>query len=270
MLKNSVENPGLESYLLLSKIKAASAMSEIYTHPEKELDKGTVDEFFKLLRRRADNEPAAYILGEKEFYSRRFKVNPSVLIPRPETELLAEEALKITRAIDFPQVLDLGTGSGCIAVTIACENPKAVVFAADISAEALKTARDNARELQTIDKIRFIRGDLLSPFKKNAFDVIVSNPPYVADSELDTLAREVRDYEPELSLLGGEDGLSFIKNIVNESPAVLKDGGWCVVEIGAGQAERVRELFYKRGFSEITALTDLGMTERVVKARWKK
>ena len=266
-----MDNPALESYLLLSKTNAISNMSEIYTHPEKEMNGEIIEEYFELLGRRVNNEPTAYILGEKEFYSRRFKVNPSVLIPRPETELLAEEAIRISYTIESPVVLDIGTGSGCIAVTIAGENPGAKIFAADISPEALRTASDNARMLLgTKDKITFIEGDLLSPFKKEAFDIIVSNPPYVSESQYETLEPEVRDYEPKVSLLAGSEGLSVIKDIIDDSPHMLKDRGWCLLEIGAGQSERVIELFQRRGFRGITTLRDLSNTERVIKAQWKK
>lgn len=267
---NSVDNPALESYLLLLSTNAISDMAEIYTHPEKEMDAERVDEYFKLLERRANNEPTAYIMGEKEFYSRRFTVNPTVLIPRPETELLAEETIKISKSFDSPRVLDLGTGSGCIAVTIAAEHPGAKVFAADISAEALRTAGDNARMLHTGDKIKFVNADLLGPFKKDAFDIIVSNPPYISESEFEALEPGVREYEPTLSLLGGKDGLKIIRDIVSESPFILKDGGWCLLEIGAGQSERVIELFQSRGFRKIAALRDLSQTKRVIKAQWKK
>ncbi len=268
--KNSVDNPALESYLLLSKTSAISNMSEIYAHPEKEMDAEIIEEYLELLERRVNNEPTAYITGEKGFYSRCFKVNPSVLIPRPETELLAEEAIRISRTIESPVVLDIGTGSGCIAVTIAGENPHSNIYASDISPEALKTASDNARMLHANDKITFVRGDLLSPFKDDAFDIIVSNPPYISETEFETLEPGLREHEPVLSLLAGSDGLRIIRDIVSESPYKLRDGGWCLLEIGAGQSERVRELFYERGFREITALRDLSQRERVIRAQWKK
>jgi len=270
MKRSTVDNPALESYLLLSKTNAISDISEIYAHPEKEMDSETIEQYFELLERRANNEPSAYIMGGKEFYSRRFTVNPSVLIPRPETELLAEEAIRITHTIKSPVVLDIGTGSGCIAVTIAGENPLSNIYASDISAEALRTAGYNARMHQVDKRITFVNGYLLSTFKKDAFDIIVSNPPYISESEFETLEPEVREFEPRLSLLAGSDGLSLINEIISDSPRILKDGGWCLLEIGAGQSEKVMELFHERGFSEITALRDLSNTERVVKAKWKK
>lgn len=270
MKKHCVENPALESYLLLSKTSAISNISEIYTHPEKEVDSETVGQFYEMLGRRVNNEPVAYILGEKEFYSRPFTVNPTVLIPRPETELLVEEAIRLTHTFDSPVVLDLGTGSGCIAVTIASENPGARLFSSDISLKALYTAKENAGMSEAGDRISFIKGDFLNPFKKGVFDIIVSNPPYVSESEFLTLEPEVRDYEPALSLLAGEDGLSCIRKIVSQTPYVLKDGGWCLIEIGAGQSSRAMELFEETGYKEISSLRDISNTERVIKARWKK
>ena len=270
MKRHCVENPALESYLLLSKTNAISNISEIYTHPEKEMDSETVGEFYEMLGRRVNNEPAAYILGEKEFYSRPFIVNPAVLIPRPETELLVEEAIRLTRTVDSPAVLDLGTGSGCIAVAIAAENPGAKLFSSDISLKALYTAKENARKNSIGHRITFILGDLLSSFKKKAFDIVVSNPPYVSESEFLTLEPEVRDHEPALSLLAGEDGLTCIRKIVSQTPYALKDGGWCLIEIGAGQSSVAMELFKEKGYKEISSLRDISNTERVIKARWKK
>lgn len=270
MRKSSVENPALESYLLLSKINAIKDIAEIYTCPERELEAEAVEQYFELLRRKTNNEPTAYIMGEREFYSRSFNVNPSVLIPRPETELLVEEAIRIIQSTESPAVLDLGTGSGCIAVTIAKECPHSDIYASDISAEALRTASQNALKHNAKDKITFVNASLLKSFKKETFDIIVSNPPYVSASELQTLEPEVREYEPSLSLLAGPDGLSIINDIVNESPYILKDGGWCLIEIGAGQSGIVMELLHKRGYREIASLRDLSNTERVIKAKWKK
>ena len=270
MRRSSVERPSLESYLLLSKANAVSDIAEIYTHPEKELDAKSVEEYFELLGRRINKEPSAYLMGEKGFYSRNFTVNPSVLIPRPETELLAEEAIRIIESMESPAVLDLGTGSGCIAVTIAKECPNTNIYASDISPGALETASRNALMHNAEDKITFVNADLLNSFQEAAFDIIVSNPPYISESEFKTLEREVREYEPRLSLLAGPDGLRIIKEIVDESPFMLKDGGWCLIEIGAGQSERVKGLLYKRGFRKISALRDLSNTERVIKAQWKK
>jgi release factor glutamine methyltransferase len=268
--RHGVDNPALESYLLLSKTNAISNISEIYTHPEKEMESETVGRFYELLDRRATNEPAAYILGQKEFYSRPFTVNPKVLIPRPETELLAEETVRLCSTIDSPTVLDLGTGSGCIAVTVASENSSARVFASDISEHALDVAKENAWRNSVADRISFIQGDLLSSFQKQAFDIVVSNPPYVSESEFRALEPEVKDCEPALALLAGRDGLSCIKKIVTHAPRILKDGGWCLVEIGAGQSSSAMGLFEETGYSAISAHKDISNTERVIKAQWKK
>ena len=266
----SVESPALESYILLSKTNAVSGIGDIYSRPEKEIDQETVKEYIRLVERRANREPSAYITGHKEFYSREFKVNPSVLIPRPETELLTEEALRAVSTMDLPTVLDLGTGSGCIAVTIAKEMPGASIAASDISKEALETARDNALEHGVYERIEFISGDALKPFSDAKFDIIVSNPPYIAQEELHALEPEVREYEPRTALISGPDGLNVIRDIISDAPRVLKEGGVCLIEIGEGQSERVIELFRENGFTEIRAIRDLNGIERVVSAKWKK
>lgn len=268
--RRSVESPALESYILLSKANAVSGVEEIYTRPEKEINQASVEEYMRLLERRANREPSAYITGNKEFYSRAFKVNPSVLIPRPETELLTQEALGAVSAMDSPDVLDVGTGSGCIAVTITKEMPGASVTASDISDKALETAEDNAREHGVYGKIEFVLGDALKPFSDAAFDLIVSNPPYIAEEDLCALEPEVRDYEPRAALISGPDGLDVIMDIISEAPRALKDGGFCIIEIGEGQADRVKDLFNKKGFTEIRTIKDLNGIERVVSAKWKK
>lgn len=268
--RRAIQSPALESFLLLSKASALQNRQELYTRAEKEIVPEIVEAYFELIERRLKREPSAYIVGYKEFYSRRFRVKPGVLIPRPETELLADEALKTLSSIQSPQVLDLGTGSGCLAVTFAKECPEALIVASDISKYALKTASENARDHSVLDKITFIEGDALNPFSEYAFDMIVSNPPYIPEGELGSLEPEVRDYEPMDSLAAGPDGLDVIRKIAADAPGVLKDGGSCLIEVGIRQSEMVMDLFYKRGFSEIRSKLDINGIERVVEAKWKK
>ncbi|MEW6145817.1 MAG: peptide chain release factor N(5)-glutamine methyltransferase [Thermodesulfobacteriota bacterium] len=265
-----IENPSLEASILLSKSSAIKDFSEIYACPDRELDQVKVEEFYRLLERRIKNEPIAYITGEKEFYSRSFSVNRNVLIPRPETELLVEEALKAAEAPERPAILDAGTGSGCIAVTIACEKPGARVFAADISPGALELARANAERLSPEGRIFFVLGDLTEPFKRGSLDLVVSNPPYIPEAEYAMLPPDVRDYEPRSSLVGGEDGLFFIRKIIADAGRVLKQGGWCMLEVGSGQSSDVKSLFGEAGFTEISCKRDINDIERVVRAQWKK
>lgn len=265
-----IENPSLEASILLSKSSAIKDISEIYAHPEKELDQVKVDAFYRLLERRINNEPIAYITGEKEFFSRTFSVNRDVLIPRPETELLVEEALSAAADIENPAILDVGTGSGCIAVTLSCEKPGSRVVAADISRRALVLARSNAWRHGAAKGIYFVLGSLTGHFRDGSFDVVVSNPPYIPEADFEALAPDVRDYEPRSSLVGGEDGLCYIRKIISGATKALKPGGWCLLEIGMGQSPEVIKLFEEAGFRNVSCVRDINDIERLVRAQWKK
>jgi len=197
-----------------------------------------------LIDRRTAREPMAYILGVQEFWGLAFEVGPAVLIPRPETEVLVEAALsRIPEAGAF-DVADVGTGSGCVAIAIARDRPRARLVAADIARDALETAAANARRHGVADRITFACGDLLAlpSLAPRTFDLIVSNPPYVAEGDRSTLQPEVRDYEPAAALFAGRDGLSIIRRLVAQSVARLKPGGYLLFEIGQGQDDAVREL----------------------------
>ncbi len=270
MARHYIENPSRETYLLLRDSEVLRDFTEVFTSSETEPEPLKIEKFYKLLERRIKREPMAYISGEKEFYSRPFAVNRSVLIPRPETELLVTEALDTARGINEPAILDIGTGSGCIAVTLACELPAARVYASDISPDALRTARTNAEKNGAGERVNFFLGDLTPALKENSLDIVVSNPPYISQVEYEDLDPSVRDYEPRLALVSDEDGLSHIKNIIRDSARILKDGGWCIVEAGYTQASRVKALYEEAGFGDISSLGDIAGIERVIKARWKR
>lgn len=270
MAQHRIENPSLEAYLLLRGSHIVNDLSDIYVRPDIEPEPGSIKKFHELLGRRIKHEPIAYISGEKEFYSRDFAVNRHVLIPRPETELLAGEAINAAGPMENPVILDIGTGSGCIAVTLACELKDAALYAADISMEALRTARRNTEKHSAEKRVTLTRGNLSYQFKEMAFDMVVSNPPYVSLSEYELLEPGVRDYEPGLALMAGEDGLHYIREIIADAGRVLKNGGWCLLEVGAGQAKRVKSLFEESGFRETSSVKDLAGIERVVKAKWKR
>ncbi|MFI5322721.1 MAG: peptide chain release factor N(5)-glutamine methyltransferase [Thermodesulfobacteriota bacterium] len=271
MKRHSIEKPALETSILLSKSSAIKNIAEIYSYPEKELDQTKVDEFNRLMERRIKNEPIAYITGEKEFYSRSFAVNSKVLIPRPETELLIDEALKAAWGIDRPAILDIGTGSGCVAVTLACELNEAMICAADISPAAAVVASENAgRRIGTKYKINFICCSLIDPFNADSFDIVVSNPPYISEAEFKALPPEIKEYEPRSALIAGEDGLHFIREIISGAGNILKNGGWCILEIGAGQSSAVKTLFERAGFTEVSSAKDISDIERVIIARWRR
>ncbi len=214
-----------------------------------------------MLARRAAGEPLQYILGEQDFFGLRFRVDGRVLIPRPETEILCEKALDFLRTRPGMKALDLCAGSGALAVTLALRCPDAEVWACDISPDALEVAGENARRFGAA--VRFAQGDLFAPLSGERFDLIVSNPPYVARSDLDKLQPEVRR-EPVLALDGGPDGLDFYRRIAREAPPHLHEGGRILLEVGAGQAEAVASMLAARNFLPDEILRDLSGIPRVV------
>jgi len=249
----------LETRVLLA---AATGFSEasVVAFPERQLSSETANRFHEFVERRKKGEPVAYILGRKEFYGIELAVNPAVLIPRPETELLVELALKR----QFSSVVDLGTGSGAIALALKRQRPKARVVAAEASAAALVVAKRNAVRLGL--DIEFIHGQWLSPLAGERFDLIVSNPPYVAagDPHLADLA-----FEPASALVSGPDGLSAIKEIAAAAPAHLKPDGWLLLEHGMGQEAAVQALLKARGLEDVTTWPDLAGIPRVTGGKVK-
>jgi release factor glutamine methyltransferase len=225
---------------------------------------GVVGALATLIDRRTAREPLAYLIGEWEFWSLPFAVDRRVLVPRPETELVVETALRV--AADARRVLDVGTGSGVLAAVLARELPAARVWASDREAVALAVARQNlARHAPAV---ALVAGDLLSPFRGGAFDLIVANPPYVAEAELETLMPEVRDYEPRPALVAGADGLAALRAIIAAAAAALVAGGWLVVEMGAGQGAAVHAGLADDGrYDRVEVVRDAAGIERVAAAR---
>lgn len=202
--------------------------------------------FEEAVERRATGEPAQYIIGSQDFYGRTFRVTPDVLIPRPETELLVGAALEVIEA--GSAICDVGTGSGCIAITLLCERRDAQAVASDVSAPALEIARQNARELDVESRVEFLLSDCFSEMNPavRQFDLIVSNPPYVSAGVLPGLQREVRDHEPRVALSPGPDGLSVIRRLLTEGPAFIRGNGHLMMEIGFDQGEAVQDLIDDR------------------------
>ena len=265
--ENGFECPGIETRAILARSLGTDPL-EFYAHPERRVDPERAGTFEELLRRRLAGEPLAYVTGEREFCSRPFVVTRDVLIPRPETETLAELAIGTAEQIKNPRILDLGTGSGCLAVTLSLEVSGCEVFASDVSAAALGVARRNARAHGA--RIRFVRSDFLGSFAKSSFDMIISNPPYVSEAEYAELSPQIRRFEPRTALLGGRDGLACIRKIAATAGTALQEGGFLLLEIGAGQAQSVEDIVRENGFSDIRFETDIGGVKRVVKATWKK
>jgi release factor glutamine methyltransferase len=220
-----------------------------------------------LVKRRTAGEPIRYITGEAEFFGLPILVNRDVLIPRPETELLIEKTLELARDLPRPGVLDVGTGSGAIAVALAHALPNAIVTATEISAPALAVARSNAARHGVADSIRFLEGDLLAPVPGEQFDIVVSNPPYVPERDRESLAVEVREFEPAQALFAGENGLAIYRRLVPAAFGALVSGGFVVLEIGYGQKQDVAALLEESGFAEINFAPDLQGIPRVASAR---
>lgn len=260
--KHGLENPRLNIELLLAHVLQKRRL-DLYLQFEQELDEATLARLRELVRRRAAGEPIQYVTGEAAFYGLTFAVNRDVLIPRPETELLVEAVVK--RAKPDATILDVGTGSGCIAVTLAKQLPAARIFAVDASAAALAVARANARRHGVEKNARFLQGDLLEAFSDNVgADVIVSNPPYIARGDWATLPKEVRDFEPVPALVAGEDGLEVIRRLVKTAKRVLAASGLVALEIGAGQRAAVERLFRDHSYGAVEVMNDLQGHERVV------
>lgn len=260
-----IENARLEAEWLLC---AATGLDRVglYLHFDKPLNDDELAAFRAMVARRARREPLQHILGTQEFCGLEFQVSPDVLIPRHDTETLVTEAL--ARRPEARSVLDIGTGSGCIAVALAHSLPNAAVTAIDISPAALEMARRNAeRNGATVE---FLAGSLLEPVAGRSFDLIVSNPPYIPSTDIDRLEPEVRDFDPRGALDGGADGLDLYRVLIPAAPAHLNPSGWLLVEVGIGQAPAVAELFKKtEEYDHPITARDPGGIERVVGAQRK-
>lgn len=256
--------PAGEARLFLREILGVSA-ARIAAYPEDTLTPEQAGRFADLLARRESGEPVAYLLGVREFYGRDFKVGPAVLIPRPETELIVDLVRERVPAGAAPAILDLGTGSGALAVTLALELPAAQVTAVDFSSAALAVARANAAALGA--RVRFVESDWFAALDAGErFGVIVSNPPYVAAGDPHLAEGDVR-FEPASALASGPAGLDDIVRIVAAAPAFLEPGGWLLLEHGYDQAPAVRQLLLAGGFGEVASARDLAGIERITLGR---
>jgi len=265
--RRGIESPRFEAELLLAYALKIDRM-HVIIEPTRPLDDGELARYRELIRRRRSGEPVAYIRGEKEFYGRVFHIDKRVLVPRPDTEILVETALRRTMASSMGgRYLDLCTGSGCVAVSLARERPTCKVFAVDLSPDALAVAVTNAIRLGAVFQMAFLLGDLFESLAGLAglrFELITANPPYIADPEFAALPADVRGFEPRMALTGGPDGLAVLRRVVAGARARLRPGGVLAVEMGAGQAEGVKALFAEAGFTDIAVDNDYGGHERVV------
>jgi release factor glutamine methyltransferase len=259
-----VDSPRLDAELLLGRALACTRI-QLIADAKRALETDELTRFRELVKRRRAREPTAYILGEREFYGRKFRVDRRVLIPRPDTETLVEVALERTRSRSMSmRALDLCTGSGCVAISLARERPTSLVFATDLNDDALAVARDNALRLGAYN-VAFRQGDLFAAADgATRFDLVTANPPYIAAADIQSLQPEIRDYEPRIALAGGDDGLSLVRRIVAGARAHLATAGRLAIEIGYGEAPATAELFAAAGFVEIEVRRDYARIERVV------
>ncbi len=269
-----IDSPRLCAEVLLA-YELKKSRVELYLAFDQPLSRSEIACYRSLIKRRLKREPLQYITGHQEFWSLDFFVSPAVLIPRAETELLVEEAMKLWQGHllannSRPRILDLGTGSGAIAISLAKEIEGATLWASDISFDALAVARTNAQRHNVEGRIGFCQGDLWQPFSESAapFDMIISNPPYIAAESFDALPPEVRCYEPRVALDGHENGMGFIQRIIGEGAVYLKPGGWLLIEMDPDQTERALHLIDStRSFGFRDRLTDYQKRYRLVKAQ---
>lgn len=264
----------LDCEVLLGHILNVSR-TQLFCRSFEALPSTQIEAFFALVTQRAQGAPVAYLVGHKEFYSREFQVTPSVLIPRPDTETLVDEAIRLVErsGLARPRILELGTGSGCLAITLALEIDGALVRATDISLEALKIAEENGRRLGSERQIKWFCSDLFDDLVdlnvKPGFDLIVSNPPYVATDCGPRPDDAVVRYEPGLALWAGRDGLDLIRRLVDQSPYWLNPGGSIAIEMASFQVEGVEALMQQRGFAATSIIADTAGLPRVVVGRWE-
>ena len=265
-LVHSLEDNKQEAEWLLSSLLNCSK-SELYLQ-KNELSEEQCELFQDWISRRIKGEPAQYIAGWTEFYGHRFNVNKSVLIPRAETERLVDVAIDTLQELEKHQIVDIGTGSGCIAISVAAEIPSASVLGLDISPEALVTAEENA-SINKLLNVQFLQTDFLqfTP-SEPVYDGLLMNPPYIPTNEMDTLMKEVRDYEPDLALTDHEDGLTFYRHLADTAQKWVRPGGWLILEVGLGEhPQKAITCFDTKGFAQLELIADFNTDDRILKVQ---
>jgi len=262
-----VGSPRMNAEVLLMFVLGVNR-AYLYAHPERDLTAEDEARYDEVLARRATGMPSQYITGHQEFWGLDFVVSPAVLIPRPETEHLVETVLELARGIPHPKLVDVGTGSGCVALALAHELKSAEVYAVDVSADALEIARANAARLQLDGRVRFMQSNVLEALADVCdFDFVVSNPPYVGFGEADKVQKSVRDFEPRVAVFAGEQGLDVIGLLIEQAHRALKPGGWLAMEIGYSMRDAVVNLLSPTMWEDVRVVPDLQGIPRVVAAR---
>lgn len=267
--KSGIEDAGREAELIISHCLGVERVSLYRDNPK--ISQEQISEIEEFLKRRSKREPLQYILGYTEFHGLKIKVAKGILIPRPETELLVEEAIKIISKFQIPNsklmILDFCTGSGCIALALAKKFPYAEAYGTDSSKVAIAYAKENAA-INGIKNATFLRGNLFEPVRRPAtFNLIVSNPPYIRKNDIKTLQPEIKDWEPIEALDGGEDGLDYYRVIIPEARGFLKKDGFLMLELGIDQSEAVKKMALDAGFMDISLKKDYAGIERILMAK---
>ncbi len=264
--KRGVSSPRWEAEQLLAYLIDANRL-DLYLDPHRPLLPQELSTFKVLLKRRTQGEPIQYITGRQGFWKHEFRVEPGVLIPRPDSEVLVRATLERLKGIERPRILDVGTGTGCLIISILADLPQAQGVATDINPQALRVAQENAIRIKVQDRLSFLLGDLLAPFKGEVFHAIISNPPYVAEEEWTSLPREVREQEPSQALKGGREGLVYLSKLIDQGWRHLLPGGFLAMEMGWQQRDKVRSLFKGKPYPGIEFFSDLGGRDRMVLAK---
>jgi len=269
LAQKACESPRVDAEVLLAHVLSCKRIDLYGLRHSEPAEEGVRQRYKELIRKRIEGCPVAYLVGHKEFFSLDFEVSPAVLIPRPDSEMAVLECLALAKPLAAPRVLDVGTGSGNLAIAIASRHAGARVTAIDRSADALATAKRNAQRHGVAERIEFLQGDLMSPLQASElFDFVVSNPPYIAEADLPRLPPGVRDYEPRLALDGGPDGFAVFDRLIADSQPFLPPGSWLIVEIGAPQEEHARQRIERQGGYELApTVRDFSGHPRVLKAR---
>jgi release factor glutamine methyltransferase len=261
---SNVGSPRLNAETLMMFVLGVNR-AYLYAHPERELTNEEEARYDEVVAQRARGVPSQYITGHQEFWGLDFVVSPAVLIPRPETEHLVETVLELAKGVESPRIVDVGTGSGCIALALAHELRTAEVYAVDLSVEALEIARANAARLQLEGRVKFLQSNVLTAVAGvHDFDFVVSNPPYVGLNEADKVQRSVFEHEPRMAVFAGDSGVDIIRPLIEQAHAALKSGGWLAMEIGYSMRDMVLELFAPAMWDETTVVPDLQGIPRVI------
>ena len=261
----NIQSARLDAEVLLSHVLRQERIY-LYVHFDEPMEQNELSKFREYVKKRAQHVPIAYIIGEREFMGLPFKVTKDTLIPRPDTEILVENVLNNVDRDKEIEIVDIGTGSGAIILSLLVNLPKAQGKTVDISSKAIEVAKENAVNLQVNDRCEFFVGDLFAPLNGSKFDLIVSNPPYIPQKDIVTLEDDVKEYEPVSALTDGGDGLSYYRRLLSEGKAYIKENGFIALEIGIYQSEDVKQIAMDNGWKDIKIIKDYAGIDRVVLA----